>query len=133
MSYYLFLDDVRSVQDVRSYLALPNIPDDSWVIVRSHDQFVQTITDRGIPTFVTFDHDLAPEHYGDGFPDRPKVDYTTYRYKTGMDCCKHLVEQCINENRPFPQYTVHSWNPVGSRNIISYITSFNNSRNNHVD
>jgi len=59
MSYHLFLDDVRMPGDA-SWIRLPSARYD---IVRSYDEFVEFIQERGVPEFVSFDHDLADEHY----------------------------------------------------------------------
>jgi hypothetical protein len=58
-NYSLFLDDEREVKDVK-WLDLPPY---HWVVVKSFNQFVSTIKERGIPSSVSFDHDLADEHY----------------------------------------------------------------------
>ena len=60
MSYYLFLDDERIPGNV-TWITMPG--DRAYQIVRNYDQFVQHITTNGVPDFVTFDHDLADEHY----------------------------------------------------------------------
>jgi hypothetical protein len=39
-----------------------------------------------------------------------------------------LVENCLYNDKPHPPYAVHSRNPAGKENIISYINSYNNSR-----
>ena len=49
--YNLFLDDIGNyntfLQDTRT-----------WVTVRNYNEFVKTITERGIPSYISFDHDL---------------------------------------------------------------------------
>jgi hypothetical protein len=39
-----------------------------------------------------------------------------------------LVEYCMNNNLEFPDYQVHSMNPIGRENIRSYIESYKKSR-----
>jgi hypothetical protein len=41
--------------------------------------------------------------------------------KTGYDCAKWLVEYCVEHGLKFPEYVVHSMNPVGKENILSYV------------
>ena len=59
----LFLDDIRKPLDAEAYthnLIYRQIP---WYIVRNYEQFTQTIKENGIPQVISFDHDLADEHY----------------------------------------------------------------------
>jgi hypothetical protein len=78
---------------------------------------------------VSFDHDLAFEHYVVA-EDRPGADvpYATYKEKTGLDAAKWLVEYCKLKGVEFPAYVVHSMNPVGRQNIINCIEDFNKVR-----
>lgn len=117
MYYKLFLDDVRSPEDVRWVL----LPDGPWTIARNYNEFVKHIETLGLPAFVAFDHDLADEHYGS------VIAKSTYKEKTGFECAKWLVEYCMARNLKFPKYTVHSMNPVGRDNIKNYIESFKSS------
>ena len=128
----LFLDDIRSPKD-----AINLIPtdfnklywEDDWDIVRNYDEFVQYIEVNGVPDFVSFDHDLADEHYNDLFSDKnwfnddSKVEltYQEYKEKTGLECAKFLVEYCADEGYLIPQYLVHSANTVGKKNIESFL------------
>jgi hypothetical protein len=124
MSYYLLLDDVRSVEDVKKYTKLPNIPDDQWKIVRSYENFVKHIRKNGIPLFVSYDHDLGNEHYNDFEPDG-SINYKKYKEPTGYDCCKFLIEFCKDNKQPHPPAAIHTMNPVGRQNIINIITEYN--------
>ena len=124
MSYYLFLDDIRWVEDVRKYCVLPNINDEEWIIARSYKEFVDLITLRGLPKMVCYDHDLADSHYGHGLSN-DDIPYDSYSEKTGYDCAKWLVNYCIDKQIKHPDYIVHSLNPVGKKNIESYIESYN--------
>lgn len=123
MSYYLFLDDIRQISDVRKYCVLPNINDKEWIIARNYKEFVDLITLRGVPQFVSFDHDLGLSHYGHGLNNN-EIPYESYKEKTGLDCSKWLINYCIEKNLPFPEHMVHSMNPVGKQNTISLIESY---------
>lgn len=46
-------------------------------------------------------------------------------HNTGYDCCKWLVDYCIDRNLPHPRYTVHSMNPIGKENIEKLIENYN--------
>lgn len=121
--YKLFLDDERLPSHVK-WVTLPNGP---WVVVRNYDHFVKYIMQHGLPSFVTFDHDLGIEHYAQGFSGTTPT-YENYKEKTGYECVKWLVEYCMNNNLEFPEYQVHSMNSIGGKNIRSYIESYKKSR-----
>ena len=109
----LFLDDVRDP------------PSLCWDVVRSYDEFVKYIEDKGIPEVVSFDHDLGTEHYLSPFQsDTVEIPYDTFTEKTGYDCAKFLCTYCSEMGEDLPIYFVHSMNPVGAKNIHEYISSF---------
>lgn len=124
MSYKLFLDDVRNVKDVVTYMHLrigdknPIYLEDNWLIAKCYEDFVDIIQEKGIPEFVSYDHDLALDHYIDG--DMGFVG-EGYKEKTGYDCAKWLVEYCKSKGIKHPSYAVHSMNPVGTQNIKNYL------------
>ena len=94
----IYLDDVR-----------PCPP--GWLLARSFDEFQHLVkgTEDGI-TAISFDHDLAPDHYSGSTSDLP----------TGYDAVKWLGEYA-------PQVlcraaiTCHSMNPVGKANILGHV------------
>ncbi len=119
--YRLFLDDERMPKDVK-WIQLPLGP---WIIVRSYDEFVKTITEKGVPEFISFDHDLADAHYPKSIEDAKKIiRYEDYKEKTGFHCAKWLVEFCLDNNVKLPLYVVHSMNSVGRENINSFLANF---------
>ena len=112
MSYNLFLDDTREPHKfLKDYIR-------AWVVVRTYNEFCRTITERGLPGFISYDHDLADEHYVQS------VDYSKFKEKTGYDCAKFLIEYCEKHKVSIPQYQVHSMNPVGRENIISLLEGY---------
>ncbi len=119
--YILYLDDIR-----KPTMTYPFMKDEDWVVVKSYDEFVQIITERGLPMMVSFDHDLADEHYpkNNGVQTSAILPYEKYREKTGMDCAKWLVNHCMDNNLKLPKWNVHSANPVGAANITAYLDSF---------
>jgi hypothetical protein len=119
--YNLFLDDVRLPNHV-TWVDLP--PNQHYSVVRNYQEFVDLITLRGIPKFVTYDHDLSDDHYGHGLRG-DNIPYDQYAEKTGYDCAKWLVDYCMKKSVKHPPYQVHSMNPVGKQNIISYVESYN--------
>lgn len=125
MSYYLFLDDERVPSSVK-WVDLPAV---SWVIVRNYDDFCVAINTKGIPNFVTYDHDLGMQAYMEGHSKKfLSFDYNNITEKTGLDCAKFLIECCLDNDVKHPPFTVHSMNPVGKENIERLINSYNNSR-----
>jgi len=123
----LFLDDVRSPKD-----AIGLVPDknnkfyweNDWDVVKDYNEFVLYIETNGTPEFVSFDHDLgdtAMDEYFRNVETKGTLDYDNIKEKTGFDCAKFLVEYCMDENQPLPEYLVHSANPVGKKNIESYL------------
>ena len=112
MGYHLFLDDVRDPDWVH-WIKLPALPNAQWVIVRDFDAFVATVRAKGLPAFVSFDHDLD-----EGLVDQPAV------AKTGMDCARWLVEWCMDHRQQLPSFAVHSYNPAGRDNIKGLLEGF---------
>lgn len=54
MSYKLFLDDIRVPTDI-----YPKDNNEDWIIVRNLTDFKNTIIEKGIPEFISFDNDLG--------------------------------------------------------------------------
>ena len=98
MSYKLFLDDERFPPDY----------DEEWVIARTFDDAVWYVEARGVPEFISFDHDL-----GQG--------------KSGYDFAKWFGDYVYHDNIMLPQnfmYRTHSMNPVGAENIKQFMQTF---------
>ena len=128
----LFLDDIIIPKD-----AIGLVPsnmnqfywENDWDVVKNYSEFCDYIQKYGSPDFVSFDHDLADDHYNDLFSDEnwSKNDtdvvlkYDDYKEKTGYECAKWLVDYCLENGLQLPDYVVHSANPVGKKNIESYL------------
>ena len=125
MKYSIFLDDERTISNV-TWVPLPLRED--YMIVRSFEAFKELVEKHGVPEFVSYDHDLASEHYGHGL-DNDTINYSKFRERTGYDCCQFLVRKCFEAGIPHPPYQVHSMNPVGAENIRSYIESYHKISN----
>ena len=114
--YHLYLDDIRNPRR-----------GGPWIVVRSHNDFVDFIEEYGIPEVVSFDHDLADEHYDIGaFGEWETMEelYDQFTEKTGLDSAKWLIDYCIDNDVALPKCYVHSANPAGSKNIISWINNY---------
>ena len=108
---FLFLDDIREPEHAYEYTKQEIFLKQKWEVVRNFDEFKSYIEKNGMPFFISFDHDLADEHYVQS------VDYGSFKEKTGYDCAKWLVEYCMSQGEQLPEYQVHSMNPVGVQNM----------------
>lgn len=102
----------------------------NWVL--NYEQFVKWIKMYGLPHAISFDHDLADEHYTpeyfwDNYEESKKFQdwkSKTYKEKTGVDCAKWLVKYCKKNKLKLPEVFIHSANPVGADNIKYYLENF---------
>lgn len=123
LEVFMWLDDVRDPERwlQGDYEAIMY----NVVWVKNYDEFVEYITEYGIPKIISFDHDLASEHYAP--PEEWEHNYDawaatqSFTEKTGLDCAKWLVELCENYGFKLPITRVHSANPDGAKNIRSYL------------
>ena len=121
----LFLDDIRNPKDGIG-LVPSNLNqfywENDWDIVRSYDEFVSYITKNGLPDFISFDHDLADEHYVHYMElQKRHLEGSLPTEKTGFECAKWLVDFCLDNGFQIPNTIVHSANPVGKKNIETYL------------
>jgi len=116
MKKRIYLDDVRTPID-------PN-----WVVVRSYDEFVKTVTKIGLENIelISLDHDLgdsAMKEWHTNVYHNYTLNYDNITEKTGYDCAKWLVEQWL-EGYPVVDVYTHSANAIGSANIMGYINNY---------
>ena len=115
----LFLDDIRDPKNVTQalhnggWIEFPSHY--AWDVVRSYNEFVAYIQKNGLPQLVAFDHDLSYE-------DQNKTE--NFKEKTGYDCALFVINFCKVNGLEFPDYYVHSFNPIGRMNIINLIESY---------
>lgn len=118
--YNIFLDDVRRPEDAAKYMHLDIYDDVEWIIVRNYYAFISLIEKKGMPSIISFDHDLAPEHH-----KKREFDYDDNKEKTGFHCAKWFLNYCLdNKKDPRTKIIIHSMNPYGSLNILSIFESF---------
>lgn len=106
----IFLDDLRLVDmSHNSNKGIRNIS--NFVIARNDREFIK-IVDSSILSIdlVSFDHDLACYNNGIEF--------------TGKNACEYLIDKCIEYDRKFPDWYVHSDNTCGRDNIIGLILNY---------
>lgn len=104
MSYRLYLDDLRTPID------------ESFVVVRGFEAACEIVLSRGVPSFISFDHDLGADKNGWLLP-------------TGYDFAKWLVSSDMDGTISIPDnfsFKVHSQNPVGAKNIQAYMDNYLN-------
>jgi len=107
MNWKLYLDDLRTPVDA------------TFVIVRTVNDAQKLIHLLGVPTFISFDHDLGMDDEGKLLP-------------SGYDFAKWLVEMDMEGKLVFPEnfgFIVHSQNPVGAKNIREHLRNYFSFRN----
>lgn len=96
MAWKLFIDDIRDPID------------NTWSIARSSNEAKSLVLMYGIPTEISFDHDLG----GDD---------------TAFDFIYWMENEIVFDGRKFPdnfKFSVHSSNPVGKENIEKEMNFF---------
>lgn len=127
----LWLDDLRN-----PFLNIEGrLPKEEGVIswVLNYNQFVDWIVKYGLPDLISFDHDLAKEHYTpeyfwDNYSESKKYQEwrrKSYKERTGEDCALWLVQYCNINKLDLPKCYVHSANPVGADFILNAL-NYNN-------
>ena len=105
-SWMLYLDDIREPKDGKP-----------WVIARTVQEAKNLVLKDGVPSFISFDHDIDPNY-------------------TGYDFAKWLIEQDQDGLATFPpdfDFFVHSANPVGAKNIQGVLESYLRFKNQNHD
>lgn len=97
-TWNLYLDDVRDCPFV----------DGNWLVARSSQEALDLYLVEGMPAFMSLDHDLGGED-------------TTMQFL-------RMLEAHSSEDDRIPEYVVHSSNPVGKMNIVSFMESWKKSR-----
>lgn len=110
----LWIDDIRNPMDpiwqkwIKANFGTNDF-DITWL--KSYDEVVNFVNKFGIPSNVSFDHDL-------GDIDNPTGE------KTGYDCVKFMVNYCMDNDMEFPNYRIQSDNGPGRENMDKYIQNF---------
>lgn len=126
MKTLLWLDDIRDPfdKDFTPYVALynPFLNEPHKVEwVKNYAKFTEYIVLYGIPDAISFDHDLADEHY------QMDTNPEDYKEETGMDCVKFLCNIIdynntnYSTNYKLPICIFHTANPAGKANMQTYI------------
>lgn len=142
----VFLDDFRTPEVAFKYTYDQIYLTEDWLVVKNYDDFVKVITHyyelakdnelltSKLPDLISFDHDLADEHYcpeefwGEKYDEWEKSQ--TFKEKTGFECAKWLVEFCLDKDLKLCSFLSHSMNPVGKKNILSLLNNFKKHQKN---
>jgi hypothetical protein len=135
----IFLDDTRIPLDCIKHKEEEIFYNKDWEIVKSFDEF-KVLLDHIVANnmfeeieLISYDHDLADEHYNSLMMDPDHSKYTElYPYfleKTGLDCVKYLIDLCLDHNLKLPHFIVHTQNPVGYVKIESMLKNFKKHQN----
>ena len=116
----IFLDDIRNPYDVFILTVDPLYEkNESWEIIRSHDEFIECISAHGVPKLVSFDHDLDQGHY---LPEnQTAINYSAMDVKCGYHSLKWLIEYCYGKGEELPEIIIHSQNIEGKKNMESLL------------
>lgn len=126
----LFLDDIRMPEDSWIYSERVKMLEKSktqsceWTIVRNYEDFCEFINKFGIPSMVSFDHDLCEEHmkyYFDFVSKNGYIDYSNLSTKTGKHCAEYFLDKWKKAGKPSVQVFVHSanrWGQVEIKNVL---------------
>lgn len=100
MTYRLFIDDERDP------------PNDgyTWEVVRTFEAASALVSERGLPRYISFDHDLGVN------PDGSLA-------RTGADFARWIGDYVLDHQLRLDEFAwyVHSQNPIGAENINRYL------------
>lgn len=132
----IFLDDVRQPDEAGSWMHYrigklnPIYYEDGWVVARNYNEFVALVSKNYSKiTHISFDHDLADEHYELFLRDKDellKYYKKEKREMTGYDCAKWTKDFYKQKNEELPVIFVHTLNAMG---LICILDVFNKEEN----
>lgn len=105
MGYNLFLDDLRTVN-----MVYPHERESDFIVVRDYHAFKEIMSQKGLPSFISFDNDLGLDSNQELAPD-------------GYACAKWLVYESSLDLRQLT-FHVHSANPVAKVQIESLLNNY---------
>ena len=115
MGWNLFIDDERELSDVTwaPWQIREKYRNETWIIARTWQEVERYVEQWGMPSFISFDHDLGRRHY------------------TGHEIARMLIDDALdyprNRMKQFPKdfdFYVHSRNPVGKENIEGLMNNY---------
>ena len=105
-----WIDDLRDPKD----FLVDRQKNDTVMWFKAYEEFVRAIIQFNMPDVIWFDHDLGQSS------------------KSGKDCADFLVDFCLSNALPLPEYHSQSQNPVGKENIIKLLDSYNKFYNENI-
>ena len=128
-NYNIFLDDNRNPIDVYEYTNQLEYKIFAWKVVRSYQEFVDLFTERlmnnELPRLVSFDHDLATEHYliaARNFLN--EFDENSVIIPTGWHALLWMINTYVEQDMKLPHIFLHTKNPAGKKNMQSLIDEY---------
>lgn len=128
-TYNIFLDDNRNPIDVYEYTNRLEYKMFAWKVVRSYQEFVDLFTERlmnnELPRLVSFDHDLATEHYliaARNFLN--EFDENSVNIPTGWHALLWMINTYVEDDMKLPHILLHTKNPAGKKNMQSLIDEY---------
>lgn len=114
MKWNLFIDDERVPLDVTwgSWQEQAAYRDNEWFIARDWQDVLNLIKSFGMPSLISFDHDLGDNSEFNGY-----------------EISKKITDMILDAEYKLPNnfwFMVHSKNPVGAENIRTYMNNFIN-------
>ena len=112
MRWNLFIDDERMPLDVTwgTWQEQATYRDNEWFIARDLEDVINLIKSFGMPSLISFDHDLGENSKYNGY-----------------EILQKITDMVLDGDYKLPnnfQFIVHSKNPVGAANIRSYMNNF---------
>jgi len=118
----IYLDNERLPRDSYEFSKNTDYLRDNWIVLRSYEAFCKYIKNNLLPNVISFDHDLADEHYKYAISDY--IPYDEFKVKTGYHCLLFLVLHCAAKNLALPQILIHTMNRQGERNMQNLIDAY---------
>jgi len=104
----LWLDDIRNpflCDWLLMYVPEWNADRNNVVWVKTYHEFCDWIIKNGLPDTIAFDNDLGEK-------------------MEGYDAAKYVVEYCMDNNKPLPNWEVQSANTVAKSNINGLLNNY---------
>lgn len=106
----IFLDDERQPEFIKDKIG--KLYPKDWILVTNYFDFIKIVDDNiGSINLVSFDHDISSFD-------------TNGKEWTGKDAVDYLIGKCLDNNRKFPDFYVHTMNVAGRQNIIGVILNY---------
>lgn len=125
----LWLDDIRN-----PFLAdwlmqyVPEFDEDreNVVWVKNYNEFIDWITENGLPHKIAFDHDLGEDvaiSLVESGMNKKKARMVKRESKSGFDAAKFVMNFCLDNDLPVPEIVSQSANPTGRENILKLLSN----------